>query len=194
MGRLTPPLPHLPAPRGLVRRLREGPNVGKHLLRDLDEVIILSVHKHWASLWLAALESLLVLVLLLPLFFWPLDAATVPLVLAIGVAGHVLWQVLEHQQDRFVLTNMRVMRFHGVLGTKRASVRLSRILDTTVDKPLHGRLFGFGHLTFESAAQKQGLRRVSYVGHADECEFTVSHAVQESSNGKQTERAVAQER
>ncbi len=186
-------MPRLVAPRGFVRRMFAGPDVGRHLLRDLDEVIIMEVPKHWASLWLAALESVLVLILLIPLFAWSLDAASLPLLLAVGVTFHVLWQVAEHHKDRFVLTNMRVMRFHGVLGTKRASVRLSRILDTTVDKPLHGRLLGFGHLTFESAAQKQGLRRLTYVGHADEREHEVAHAVHQSNAGKAAEKAAAQQ-
>lgn len=186
--------PRLPRPSGFFKRLSEGPDVGRHLLRDLDEVMILNLKKHWFSLWLAVLELVGAVVLLLPLVLWPLDAAAVPLVLAIGLAGHAGWQILEHEADRFVLTNMRVMRFHGVLGTKRASVRLSRILDTTVDKPLHGRLFGFGHLTFESAAQKQGLRRLTYVTHADEREHQVAEAVQRSNTGKAAEKAAAQAR
>ncbi len=184
----------LAAPRGLLRRVFDGPDVGQHLLRDLDEVLILDVHKHWASLWFAALEVVLALVLLIPLLLWPIDAATLPLLIAIGLLGHALWQVADHRHDRFVLTNYRVMRFHGMLGTKRASVRLSRILDTTVDKPLHGRILGFGHLTFESAAQKQGLRRLTYVGRADEREHEVAEAVQRSNSGKAAETAAAHQR
>ncbi len=42
---------------------------------------------------------------------------------------------------------------------------LSRILDISVDKPLQGRILNYGHLTFESAAQEQGLRDIRYVAH-----------------------------
>ncbi len=177
--------------RGAGRRLLDGPDVGQHLLRELDEVLIEEVHKHWASLWKAALEAALALLLLVPLVAWSIEAATLPLLIALALLAHVLWQVLEHRHDRLVLTNMRLMRFHGVLGTKRAAVRLSRILDTTVDKPLHGRMLGFGHLTFESAAQKQGLRRVRYIGSPDRRERTIQRAVQLSSSGKHDERASA---
>ena len=63
---------------------------------------------------------------------------------------------------------MRVFRVHGVLSQQLATMPLSRILDITVVKPLHGRLLGFGHFVFESAAQEQGLREIRYVGRADE--------------------------
>ena len=36
-------------------------------------------------------------------------------------------------------------------------VPLSRILDISVDKPLHGRILDFGHFTFESAAQERRI-------------------------------------
>ena len=63
---------------------------------------------------------------------------------------------------------MRVFRVHGVLSQTLATMPLSRILDITVVKPLHGRILGFGHFVFESAAQEQGLREIRYVGRPDE--------------------------
>ena len=45
-------------------------------------------------------------------------------------------------------------------------------------KPLHGRLLGFGHLTFESAAQEQGLRDIRYVARPDQREHTIQRTVQ----------------
>ena len=54
---------------------------------------------------------------------------------------------------------------------------LTRILDITVDKPLHGRILGFGHLTFESAAQEQGLRDIRYVARPDQRDLTIQRTV-----------------
>ena len=71
---------------------------------------------------------------------------------------------LREHRDRFVITNMRVFRVHGVLSSNLATMPLSRILDITVKKPLQGRLLGYGHFVFESAAQEQGLRDIRYVG------------------------------
>ena len=76
-----------------------------------------------------------------------------------------LWRFVEEYRDRFVITNQRVFRVHGTFSTSRASVPLSRILDITVKKPLIGRLFGYGHFVFESAAQVQGLNEITLRGH-----------------------------
>ena len=82
--------------------------------------------------------------------------------------------------DRFVITNMRVFRVHGVLSQQLATMPLSRILDITVKKPLHGRLLGFGHFVFESAAQEQGLRDIRFVGRPDDRDLAIQRVVQRS--------------
>ena len=78
--------------------------------------------------------------------------------------------MLEEYRDRFVITNQRVFRVHGVLDTQRASVPLGRILDITVKKPFIGQILNYGHFVFESAAQVQGLNEIRYVADIDERE------------------------
>ena len=75
---------------------------------------------------------------------------------------------LQRNIDRFVVTSDKVFRVHGLLNRREASMPLQRILDITVYKPLHGRILGFGHFTFESAAQEQGLREIRYVPRIDQ--------------------------
>ena len=80
-----------------------------------------------------------------------------------------------------MITNMRVFRVHGVLvADSSRRCRCSRILDITVVKPLHGRILGFGHFCFESAAQEQGLRDIRYVGRPDERDLAIQRVVQRS--------------
>ena len=67
-----------------------------------------------------------------------------------------------------------------VLSQQLATMPLSRILDITVRKPLHGRLLGFGHFCFESAAQEQGLRDIRYVGRPDARDLAIQRVVQRS--------------
>jgi hypothetical protein len=76
----------------------------------------------------------------------------------------------EEYRDRFVITNQRVFRVNGVLSTARASVPLLRILDITVNKPVIGRWLNYGHFVFESAAQVQGLNKITFVGDIDQRE------------------------
>ena len=92
----------------------------------------------------------------------------------------MLWggfRALQRNIDRFVVTNQRVFRVHGLFNRKEATMPLSRILDITVDKPLQGRILSYGHFTFESAAQEQGLRDIKFVGRPDERNLTIQRVV-----------------
>jgi hypothetical protein len=82
--------------------------------------------------------------------------------------------------DRFVITNMRVFRVHGILSQHIATMPITRILDISVKKPVVGRILGFGHFIFESAAQDQGLREIRYVGHPDQRGLTIQRVIQRS--------------
>ena len=155
-------------------------DIGKHLLREEGEVIVDVVHHHWAAYVLPLLESVLAVLLLAATSVVPGDLSSVPLVLALGLFAHAFWGYLREHRDRFVITNMRVFRIHGVLSTRLATMPLHRILDITVNKPLHGRLLGFGHFMFESAAQEQGLRDIRYVGRPDERDLAIQRVVQRS--------------
>ena len=92
-----------------------------------------------------------------------LDAGWVFIILALALMAHAAWVVVRERRECFVITNMRVFRLHGVLVYHLATMPLSRILDISVTKPLPGRILGFGHFVFESAAQEQGLKEIRYV-------------------------------
>lgn len=161
---------------GFLQRFGD-PAIGKHLLRDEGEVIVDEVGHHWVVYTLPALEVLGAVALLCATPFVALGIAWVPMLLAFGVTLHALWLALAEHMDRFVVTNMRVFRVHGVLGQQVATMPLSRILDITVTKPLQGRLLGYGHFVFESAAQEQGLRDIRYVARPDERDLAIQRVV-----------------
>src|SRR6476660_5811531 len=108
------------------------PSISRHLLRDEGEVIVDVVHHHWAAFTVPFLEGFAVAVM-----FWltavvPAGISTVPLLLAFGFGAHALWGYAREKRDRFVITNMRVFRIHGVLSESLATMPLHRILDITV--------------------------------------------------------------
>lgn len=138
------------------------------------------VHHHWAAYTLPVLEVALGVVLLWATAVVPAQVSIVPLLVAFGLFGHAGWGAVRESRDRFVITNMRVFRIHGVLSATLSTMPLSRILDITVVKPLHGRLLGFGHFCFESAAQEQGLRDIRFVGRPDERDLAIQRVVQRS--------------
>ena len=154
------------------------PNIRRHLLREEGEVIVDEVRHHWIVFVLPVLEGLAGVALLVLFPFVPVDLAWFPFVVALGLLAHAGWRALREHMDRFVVTNMRVFRVHGVLSQQLATMPLSRILDITVRKPLPGRLLGFGHFCFESAAQEQGLRDIRFVGSPDQRDLVIQRVVQ----------------
>ena len=155
-------------------------DIGKHLLREEGEVIVDVVHHHWVAYTIPLLECAVAVLLLGATSVVPVEISSAPLVLAFGLFVHALWGYAREHRDRFVITNMRVFRIHGVLSTELATMPLHRILDITVHKPFHGRLLGFGHFVFESAAQEQGLRDIRYVGNPDGRDLAIQRVVQRS--------------
>ncbi|GEB15781.1 PH domain-containing protein [Pimelobacter simplex] len=154
------------------------PKIGKHLLREEGEVVVDEVTHHWFAYTRPALELGLTLALLVGSWFVSVQVAWFLIIVAVAVLLHAGWGWLAVLRDRFVITNMRVFRVHGVLSQSLATMPLSRILDISVKKPLHGRMLGFGHFCFESAAQEQGLRDIRYVGRPDERDLAIQRVVQ----------------
>jgi membrane protein YdbS with pleckstrin-like domain len=155
------------------------PRIEKHLITDQGERIVDEVRKHWAASVSAALELFAgFLVLLTSSIESP--AWWVPAVLGTAIVVHAVWRLFEQHTDRFVVTNMRVFRVHGILSQRIATMPLTRILDISVHKPVIGRIFNYGHFVFESAAQEQGLRHIRYVGDPDERGLTIQRVIQQA--------------
>lgn len=163
----------------MLARITE-PDVGRYLLRDEDEVVVDEVRRHWVVYTLPVLELLLALVLMVigTFVIQPADHGGWLVLVGMALALHASWVTVRERRECFVVTNMRVFRLHGVLATHRATMPLHRILDITVDKPVLGRILGYGHLTFESAAQDQGLKQIRYVGRADDRDLKIQRVVQ----------------
>lgn len=156
------------------------PDIRRHLLRDEGEVIVDEVRHHWVVYLLPGLVALVALAVLVSVPFWPVQAGWLPIVLGLAVGAYAGWRALHEHVDRFVITNMRVFRVHGVFSRQLATMPLSRILDITVVRPFVGRILGFGHFVFESAAQEQGLREIRFVGRPDERDLAIQRVVQRS--------------
>jgi uncharacterized membrane protein YdbT with pleckstrin-like domain len=156
------------------------PRVERHLIADEGEVIIDEVRKHWAAIVGPILEMAAAIPVLMLLAWLPSGAYWLPLFLALFLVLHGMWRMLAVQMDRFVITNMRVFRVHGILSQRIATMPIARILDISVYKPLIGRVFGYGHFIFESAAQDQGLREIKFVGSPNERGATIQRVIQRS--------------
>ncbi|HEY6683903.1 MAG TPA: PH domain-containing protein [Propionibacteriaceae bacterium] len=146
------------------------PHVDKYILTTAGEHKVLEVKKHWVvSAW-PGVRLGIGLIILVSAFAFTGAVYWVIFLLGLVIGVQALYRMIEEYRDRFVITNQRVFRVNGVLATARASVPLSRILDITVLKPVVGRWLNYGHFVFESAAQVQGLNKITYVADIDQRE------------------------
>ncbi|WP_445258035.1 PH domain-containing protein [Nocardioides aurantiacus] len=155
---------------GRAWRWLTDPDIGERLLRDGvdDEDIADVVTKHWVVYVVPALVVAAGFAIWGLFLFTRPSGAWFPFLAGLVVMAWGGVMALQRNIDRFVVTSDKVFRVHGLLNRREASMPLGRILDITVYKPLHGRILGFGHFTFESAAQEQGLREIRYVPRIDQ--------------------------
>ncbi len=152
--------------------------VARHLLVEEGEVVIDEVAHHWVVYLRPLLEVVAVAGVFVAFLFGPVSVGWLLLLTVFALLVHAGWSALSAHMDRFVVTNMRVFRIRGVVSRSIATMPMSRILDITVEQPALGRLLGYGHLVFESAAQQQGLRDIRYVGHPNARDLTIQRVVQ----------------
>jgi len=164
---------------GWLRSLTD-PDIGRHLLREEGEVVVDEVRRHWVVYAVPALIAAAGVASLGLFAVSRVDLAWFPFLLAFVLLGWAAWRAAGYRMDVFVVTNMRVFRVKGVFARSLATMPLGRILDITVVKPLHGRILGFGHFVFESAAQDQGLREIRHVARPDERDLVIQRVVQRS--------------
>jgi membrane protein YdbS with pleckstrin-like domain len=156
------------------------PRVARHLIADEGEVVIDEVRRHPMAFVVPLLITLGGALIMLGTLWFPVALAWLPLLVGLAVTLTGGYKMLAQHMDRFVITNMRVFRVHGILSQHTATMPMSRILDISVHKPFIGRIFGYGHFVFESAAQDQGLRDIRYVGHPDRRDLTIQRVIQRS--------------
>lgn len=154
--------------------------IGSHLLTEEGEQVIDLVRHHPIVYWRAILEAVGAAFLWLVAIFGPINLGWLFILGGIALLVHALYLLMNEHRDVFVVTNMRVFRASGVFSVRIATMPISRILDITVDKPLLGRLLGYGHFVFESAAQEQGLRNIRFIGDPDGRDLTIQRVVQRS--------------
>ena len=162
---------------GWLRRTFADPHVHRHLLVEEGERIVDEVRHHSVAYGIPVTEVFIAIALFVLFLFSDVDVAWLPLLASFAVLAHAGWQALNHHMDRFVITNMRVFRVKGVLAQRLATMPIARILDISVEKPLAGRMMGYGHFVFESAAQEQGIKRIEYVGRPDERDLTIQRVI-----------------
>lgn len=176
--------------RNLLARWEQ--DVESHLLLDEGEQVIDLVRKHWVVYVRPALEAVGTLLLWVLAVTGPIQAGWFFILVGVVLLCHAAYLVAQEHRDVFVVTNMRVFRASGVFSVRIATMPMSRILDITVEKPFVGRILGYGHFVFESAAQAQGLRDIRFIGDPDARDLTIQRVIQRA--GLRTPRGPVDQR
>jgi hypothetical protein len=152
--------------------------IDEHLLLDEGEQVIDLVRKHWVVYWKAVLCFALGVLMWGFVPFSRVEFGWFPILAGLAMMALGYYFAAAEHRDVVVISTMRVFRASGVLNVRIATMPINRILDITVEKPLLGRLLGYGHFVFESAAQSQGLRDISFISRPDERDLTIQRVVQ----------------
>lgn len=153
------------------------PQISARLITDQGEVVIDEVRRHWVAL-VPSIGELVLAMLLFTAMPFARGWWFIPGALGLVAFGRALWRIHREHMDRFVITNMRVFRVHGVFSQHVATMPLTRILDIAVNQSFGGRVLGYGHFIFESAAQDQGLREIRYVPDPEQRDLTIQRVIQ----------------
>jgi len=179
---MTPP-PGAPPARTSANPLRRvlelvEPRISDRLVPDEGEFVVDEVRHHWAVYLPRVAEALLCLGLGALATVVPLVVAWIVLAAAVAVAVRAVAKALASYVDRFVITNLRVFRSWGLVSQQLATMPIQRILDISVVKPVLGRVLGYGHFVFESAADDQGLRDIRFVPRPFDRDLTMQRVIQ----------------
>ena len=156
------------------------PRVSDHLIADEGEIVVDEVRRHPMAFVGPGLVGLLGVLIMICTLWVPVAIAWLPLLVGLVLLGIGGYRMLSAHMDRFVITNMRVFRVHGIFSQHTETMPMARILDISVHKPFLGRILNYGHFVFESAAENQGLRDIRFVARPDQRDLTIQRVIQRS--------------
>ncbi len=87
---------------------------------------------------------------------------------ALVVLAWALWRWAEWRNERFVVTDKRILLFRGFVTKRVPMMPLTKVTDMTYERSVLGRLLGYGTFVLESAGQDQALSRIDHVPNSDE--------------------------
>jgi membrane protein YdbS with pleckstrin-like domain len=145
------------------------PKVDSEIMVEIGERKVLEIRKHWVA------SSRSILKLAFATTIWILQLAWSPetwygwvgwfalFSWVVFLSVRAVWRITEHYRDRFVITNQRIVRIDGVIGSDSAMIPLGKVTDITVKQSWLGKILNYGHMIFESAGQVQGLDEIRNV-------------------------------
>lgn len=155
-----------------------------------DEKILLITRQHWIRL-------------VLPVFVWMVAATlliwladTIGLIITLVVALYPLYEFLNYRNNLWCVTNLRVVDESGFFSRYSKESPLEKINNVEFEQSLWGRLFGFGDVDIQTAAE-MGETTYELIHRPRLLKDTITHAQEEykkaqvSNQASQLARAIA---
>ena len=137
-----------------------------------DEIILLITRQHWIRLLLPFFIWLLAAVLLI------VFASTTGLIIALIAALYPIIEYLNWKNNLWCVTNVRVVDESGFFNRYSKESPLDKINNVEYDQNIWGRIFGFGNVDIQTAAEL-GESTYELIQHPKLLKDTITHAQEE---------------
>jgi len=138
-----------------------------------DEKILLITRQHWLRLVLPFFAWLLLTVLLT----WWLNNTTSWIIIAVA-ALYPFIEYLNWRHNLWAVTNLRIIDETGFITRYSKESPLDKINNVEYDQSIFGRIFGFGNVDIQTAAE-MGETKYELIHHPKLLKDTITHAQEE---------------
>lgn len=166
------------------------------------EQIIFETKKHWFAPIRTSLIAILILLGALALrviapgggpvlgFLGNLMDLVSTVLLLVGIVW-VGYNIVEWLSAHFGVTNMRVLRYEGLLRRSSSETLLKTLTDVRLEEPAIGRMLGFGNLRILTASGRAGEDDWRTVAKAKELRTAIQEQLAAVTGGAATPEAAA---
>jgi uncharacterized membrane protein YdbT with pleckstrin-like domain len=143
-------------------------SINKYLMNYEESRI--TIRRHPASLMMPIAVAFLGLVAAGTISAWAGANSTTMILwwIWLGLLGWLIWKIIAWSMTYFIISEYRVMLISGVLNRRIAMMPLSKVSDINLDRPLIGRILGYGTIVLESTGQEQALRNVIFMPYPEQ--------------------------
>ncbi len=138
-----------------------------------DEKILVVIRQHWLKIITPIVAWVIVSVLLI--CFLPTGTA---LLIALVAALFPLYEYINWKHNLWAVTNLRVVDESGFFTRYSKESPLDKINNVEYDQSLLGRLFGYGNVDIQTAAE-MGETKYLLIHHPKLLKDTITHAQEE---------------
>ncbi len=138
-----------------------------------DEKLLIIIRQHWIKLVLPFFAWLLIAVAMIA---WLHNATALLIVLLTAVYPAI--EYINWKYNLWAVTNMRVVDESGFFTRYSKESPLDKINNVEYDQPVWGRIFGYGNVDIQTAAE-MGETKYTLIHHPKLLKDTITHAQEE---------------